>query len=357
MNGEQFSTKQDGSDNLMVKHPPQPEPIRVEIEATNACNASCSFCPKRKMRRKIGYINLDHLHNFLYKLNNYQRNMWINKCSDKSRFPCVVFGGLGEPLLHPRIVDMVNRANKYGFETELVTNGQQLSSNIASELDKAGLNTLAISLHSVDPEVYYNLTGRSLEEVLPRVRETLEILQNLNITVEIWSVYPPTYSTHDQPILEEKKRIHKFLRPYKGVKLFGPTPAWNRGGLLLNTTWPCVRDYDNIWCELLYYTFNITWDGVSVMCCCDYFQLTSPLGNAWNEPIELIQKRRAQIFHSANKPPICRLCRRPQSKIYLKKVYPNLKIEKCVDALPNNNKVNKPISKLKACFQGMEVSK
>jgi len=303
----------------MIKYPPNPEPIRFEIEPTNACTAKCIFCPRWKMNRKIGYIDHKKLSEFLDRLNDYRKNMWLNKQNGSLRFPCLVFCGFGEPLLHPKIVDIISDSNSKGFETQLVTNGSLIDSSITTELVEAGLDNIAISLHSLDPEVYNKLMGLDLNKTLPRITEALDMLKDTNINVEIWRV-----SSSDGILPKDKKQFDEFFSHYKNVKVLGPTPAWNRGGLLPNRFWSLVNDNDQIWCENLYFTSNIAWDGTAVMCCCDYVRTTNSLGNLWKEPIEVIQERRKQIFQNLDRPSICQVCRRPEDQTY-EKIFPTLK--------------------------------
>ena len=303
----------------MIKYPKKPEPIRFEIEPTNACTAKCTFCPRSKMKREIGYINPKKLSEFLDRLNDYRKRMWLNKKAGSLCFPCLVFCGFGEPLLHPKIVDIISDSNSKGFETQLVTNGSLIDSNITTELVEAGLDNIAISLHSLDPELYNKLMGLDLDKRLPRIIQSLDVLKDTNVNVEIWRV-----STPDGILPKDKDRFDNFLIPYKNVKVLGPTPAWNRGGLLPDKFWPLVNDNDQIWCENLYFTSNITWNGTAVMCCCDYVRLTNPLGNLWEEPIEFIQDRRKQIIQNLERPCICQVCRRPKDQTY-EKTFPTLK--------------------------------
>jgi radical SAM protein with 4Fe4S-binding SPASM domain len=61
---------------------------------------------------------------------------------------------LGEPLLHPRIADMVEALAQRGLKVELVTNGKLLTRPLARRLREAGLFELGISHPNVLPENY-----------------------------------------------------------------------------------------------------------------------------------------------------------------------------------------------------------
>lgn len=307
------------------KYPPHPEPIRVEIETTNICNARCEFCPRFNMNRKIGYMDLGNYRIFLKKLEKYRENMWLNKHSENpNRFPRLVFCGFGEPILHPKIIDIVKEGNSHNFETELVTNGSMLSSQLAKKLANAGLTNLSISLHSLDPKIYHEIMGLKLEGILPRIKETLRVLENTNVNIEIWRV-----SRADGSLLkmknQDEKNYRDFLSTYsKDIKILGPTVAWNRGGQLKYRFWNKVHDTQRIWCEKLYFTLNITWNGTVLMCCCDYSQATVSLGNAWKDSIEILQKRREEKFKNLSREKICNLCRRPKDTTYRDLIMPTL---------------------------------
>lgn len=83
----------------------------------------------------------------------------------------LVLIGEGEPLLHPRIVDMVASAFSVGLEVILLTNGTLLAPRRAAELAKAGLAELRVSLwagNEAEYEALYpgsrpGLFGRAVE--------------------------------------------------------------------------------------------------------------------------------------------------------------------------------------------------
>lgn len=70
------------------------------------------------------------------------------------RPPAVSFWGIGEPLLHPDIVEMVRMAKTHGIETELVTNGILLDRGTADRLLSAGLDKIVVSIDGVTETSY-----------------------------------------------------------------------------------------------------------------------------------------------------------------------------------------------------------
>jgi MoaA/NifB/PqqE/SkfB family radical SAM enzyme len=131
---------------------------KLYIEPTNQCNLNCRTCmrndwdePQGMMSDKVFSGVIDGLRSF-------------------SPMPAVFFGGLGEPLFHPNIVDMVARAKSLGIGVELITNGTLLTRKVSQGLVEAGLDTLWVSLDGATPESY---TDIRLGAELPRVLENL----------------------------------------------------------------------------------------------------------------------------------------------------------------------------------------
>jgi MoaA/NifB/PqqE/SkfB family radical SAM enzyme len=82
----------------------------------------------------------------------------------------VFFGGYGEPLAHPDIVQMVMEARALGGPVELITNGTLLDDEMASGLVAAGLDRLWVSLDGARPESYADVRlGAALPEVLANI--------------------------------------------------------------------------------------------------------------------------------------------------------------------------------------------
>jgi sulfatase maturation enzyme AslB (radical SAM superfamily) len=144
--------------------PPIEHLARVNLEITNACNLDCATCMRNVWDEPIGRMDaalfarvLDGLHSF-----------WPR--------PLVFFGGYGEPLAHPDVVEMVRQVKALGCTTELITNGILLHPQTAAALLDAGLDTLWASLDGATPEHYSDVR---LGSELPRVLENIAHLRQL----------------------------------------------------------------------------------------------------------------------------------------------------------------------------------
>lgn len=122
----------------------KPHPSRFFIEITTRCNLRCSMCMKNNTNGGIpeGDMPASTFDALLPALPSAE---------------AVVFGGIGEPLLHPLLEDFIDLARSrikrdgwVGFQS----NGQLMSFGRALSLVKAGVDRVCISVDAVSPETF-----------------------------------------------------------------------------------------------------------------------------------------------------------------------------------------------------------
>lgn len=106
---------------------------RVIVEVTNRCNLNCSMCLRRSWNESEGNMSGEVFSKFLADL------------SGLTPPPEIFFGGYGEPLSHPRILEMIQQVSSLGCRTSLITNGSTLTSSLVTSLIESGLQKLWIS--------------------------------------------------------------------------------------------------------------------------------------------------------------------------------------------------------------------
>lgn len=139
---------------------PLDTPYVVQIFPVYACNFKCGYCIFSVEKPARGFISDKSLMDFdLYR-----------KCvDDMALFPQKIrvlrFVGIGEPLLHKKIVDMVAyTAHKQITQTvEIVTNGLLLDKKMVDGLVAAGLNRLVISVQGTSREAYGKIAGADID--------------------------------------------------------------------------------------------------------------------------------------------------------------------------------------------------
>lgn len=136
---------------------------RVYVEVTNRCNLTCSTCMRNVWNVKYGQMSVETFEHLLDGLGRFP---------DK---PEIFFGGYGEPLSHPNILDMIERAKAQGHRVSLITNGILLTEDVIGRLIDINLDMLWVSLDGASPECY---TDVRLGDALPVVLENLRYLRS-----------------------------------------------------------------------------------------------------------------------------------------------------------------------------------
>jgi radical SAM protein with 4Fe4S-binding SPASM domain len=99
--------------------------------------------------------------------------------AEQARVFQIALGG-GEPLLHPRLVDMVRLAREHSVVPNLTTNGNLLTREMAHELKEAGLGQAQISLNGGDEAV--NTQTR------PNFAATMQAIENCRAAGLRWGL-------------------------------------------------------------------------------------------------------------------------------------------------------------------------
>jgi radical SAM protein with 4Fe4S-binding SPASM domain len=120
--------------------PPLPEEIQVEV--SGACNLRCRMCLVRyapAIGRREGALDLEQYMSLVDGLPRLRR---------------LTLQGLGEPLLSPHIVQMVEHAAGRGIEVGFNTNGTLMTREMADRLVAAGTAWIHVSLDGARAATY-----------------------------------------------------------------------------------------------------------------------------------------------------------------------------------------------------------
>lgn len=283
-------------------------PYTIEIELTNCCNASCVFCPNSISPRKKEFIDKQKLFKFLKNEKSKKNVNAFNKEFKTFDFPKIVYAGLGEPLLHPDFIEIIEYTKKLGFIVEVVTNGYLLTHDIVDKMIELEVDSLAISLHSINEKIYNDITGLNLYDVLPNVSYALEKFDNTKQKIQIWRIKPLKNMLQEDE--KDKKKFSDYISKYHQTIVLGPSEPWSRD--MDNFTDCDYVDDDpngNIWCRKVYYTLNIACTGDIVICCNDFNRISVKLGNVFDDS-NLSNNIRESIMNKSIVPDICKECRR-----------------------------------------------
>jgi len=143
---------------------PNGGPSCCNIAVTNVCNATCDFCNYAKDKTFV----TDH------KWLDFDRACRALDILHGRGIRYLTFSG-GEPLLHPRMADLVGEAGRRGMRPSIVTNGSALTERNIEELAAKGLRTLFISVDAADAEAHER--NRGLPKVCAKIAHANDLLK------------------------------------------------------------------------------------------------------------------------------------------------------------------------------------
>jgi len=222
------------------KHKGMQVPWIMQLEPTNVCNAKCTFCRRDEQGDSRGFMDFE-----LFK-----------QIIDATPFITQVHTqGYGEPLLHPRIADMVEYARKAGKRVIFYTNGSSLSNELAMDLLEAGLSQIRFSIDAIDAEEY--------EKQRPPLKFN-RVLENIEMFQEYRDIGGYKTST--------------MVRMIKGGDIEAKRKFWEErvDSVAMSTIYyvptqkdlqPPMREGEPIYCVTPYQQLAIDWRGDISYCC------------------------------------------------------------------------------------------
>ena len=133
------------------------EPFALQIEFTSDCQLRCVMCPlttgSTASSATPGAAVTDVV--------------WADLLDQADRAGQVFVAGFGEPLLHPRCLDLLAELDERGVRTSFVTNGIAVTAGVAERLASFDhLVHVNVSIDSPDPDVYRRVRHGSLRRAL-----------------------------------------------------------------------------------------------------------------------------------------------------------------------------------------------
>jgi organic radical activating enzyme len=178
----------DQKEPLLKVHPSISRLAKVYVEPTNRCNLDCTTCMRNDWKEALDRVAWSTFEKIVAELRKV------------SPPPTVFFGGLGEPLMHPDIVKMVEAAKTFSPFVEIITNGTLLSPAMSNRLMDAGLDMLWVSLDGASPESYADVRlGATLPQVLRNLAAFQEVRLARNVCPDCMSA--EGYNFYDKPLI------------------------------------------------------------------------------------------------------------------------------------------------------------
>lgn len=146
----------------------------ISLELTNNCNLKCPYCANGTLTRPKKYIEWALLEKI------------VDECAER-RYDLAWLHGVGEPLLWDRLEEVISLIKRKGAGSgSFGTNGTLLYPERVKRLLDAGLESIYVSIDTLDPEIYKNTRGGKLEKVIHNIQEMIKLVPNtFKITVAL----------------------------------------------------------------------------------------------------------------------------------------------------------------------------
>ena len=295
---------------------PLSTPFSVQIFPIYGCNLACAYCIHSVPTEQRGFVaGKAVLDDEIYR-----------KCIDGlMEFPhplkMLRFAGTGEPLLHPRIADMVAYAAERGVADtiDIVTNGLALTEKLSRALIAARLGRIRISIQGLDDAAYAH-TRRSgiFRTLVEQIRFFYEHRQSSKVYIKI--IDCALKEGEEQTFLDTFGDISDFIAVEHLIPAVSQIDYDSLGGTADVTQNGAAVGHAAV-CPQPFYMMQLNPDGMIVPCC----SMETPyiLGDLAKESMRSIWQgkkmelfRRAQLEFHKGQYSICAKCQQYQYAMF-----------------------------------------
>jgi len=141
------------------------------------CNAKCPNCPYTNSQIRANYKDRVFMNEDTYKI-------IADQCGEYGAW--IRLSGGGEPMLHPKAVELMEYAKKVGAKVGLITNGSRFDEKNIIRLLKAQVDMIEFSIDAADPETYRKVrNGLSWDTLLRNVKKMVDLRNKLRSKTKV----------------------------------------------------------------------------------------------------------------------------------------------------------------------------
>ncbi|UOE94552.1 radical SAM/SPASM domain-containing protein [Alkalihalobacillus sp. LMS39] len=170
------------------------------LEITSVCNLACSFCPPTERQKQ--FLSVADFSKRLDEIKPYTDYIYLHV--------------KGEPLLHPKIDQLLDISHEKGFKVNITTNGTLIEKNKHKLLNKPALRQMNFSLHSFDGHAGSKDKEGYVNSILSFIKE-MTSQSNTIFSLRLWNLTPDNTTN---VIKQQNRKILEMIEtefnlPYK----------------------------------------------------------------------------------------------------------------------------------------------
>jgi radical SAM protein with 4Fe4S-binding SPASM domain len=275
-------------------------PMMCVLSFVYVCNAKCPNCPYTNSKIRAEYKDSPYMEEDIFKIIVDQcgaHNAWIR-----------ISGG-GEPMLHPKAVELLEYAKEKGARIGLITNGSRFTEESSLRLLEASIDMIEFSVDAADPESYSQVRkGLNWETLLKNIRRMVSLRNSLKSKTKI-------IASGINQIGIDIETVAKFWESIVDVFQKRKYLTWgiNNPNKSADTT-PYLPPEELIPCPFIFERLNIDSRGKVMVCGFDIAAKTD-MGNVIKNSIEEIWHgkkfefyRKMHLERKGNQIELCRNC-------------------------------------------------
>ena len=141
---------------------------RIYLEVTSLCNYKCVYCPHPVMKRKKEHIRWESACNALQQIARDRIGEHVH------------LNYLGEPLLYPRLFELITLADSLGLSTHIITNGSLLHRENIRHIRATALCDIKISYETPNEKTFALRRNSQFtsDRILQNILNTVDALKH-----------------------------------------------------------------------------------------------------------------------------------------------------------------------------------
>lgn len=164
-------------DNYGLTKEAEKFPLMCIIGLSYVCNSRCPHCPYTISDIRADYRDRQFMHDDTFRI-------IADQCGKFGSW--IRISGAGEPMLHPKAVELMEYAKRVGAKVGLITNGSRFTEESSRRLLDAQVDMIEFSVDAADPEAYDMVrNGLNWDTLQINVKRMVDLRNTMKSTTKI----------------------------------------------------------------------------------------------------------------------------------------------------------------------------